>query len=322
MCAPILRSDISLDGTAASLSSGTAPSRSGQAKWIALLLLLGFLWSARLVAIKAAGLSGVPVYVTVTMAVFGIAVLFSLLAVLRGVWPPRDRLAVKFYLLSGALGFILPFTLENLAAPNLPLFVFVVVISTMPVITLILATVLGTERPAVAQHLAIGLGFCVALLIACDTARGSSSSSLSWAWVTLAFGVPILYAINTVFVAAKWPRSVDAMQVAHAQALITAAAALAGSMATGVISDLPLALQNSPAVMAIVLTEGAALLVYLKITREFGASFVSLANYVSLVFAAVLGLLFFGDHLTWLSVAAALTLVAALTLNQRKGGSR
>lgn len=283
---------------------------------IGLLVLLGFLWSARLAAIKAAGLSGVPVHVTVSMSIFGIALLFTAFALRHRSWPPVDRSAISFYLLSGAFGFILPFILENIVAPNLPVFVFVVVISTMPIITLGLAVALKAERPSLSQYVAIGLGFIVALLIAGETAHGLVAQGPSWKWIALAFGVPVLYAGNTLFVASRWPKSVGATHVAHAQAIIISLTAIAGSVATGAIDDWPLASRNVAAIAGIAVFEGLALLVYLRITRDFGATFVSLANYISMVFAAILGAVLFGDRLTWLSVGAAFVLIASLTLNQ------
>lgn len=285
---------------------------------VALLILLGFLWSARIVAIKAASLSGIPVHVTVTTSVLGIAILFSAIAFWRRSWPPCDRGSLVFYLLNGALGFVLPFTLENLVAPKLPTFVFVVIISTMPVMTLALVAATRTERLSWVQVMTIGLGFCVALLIASDTAFTGISQTIDWSWMLLAFGVPAVYAVNTVFVASHWPQSADAMHVAQAQALIISMATLLGTTMSGSITELELATKNLPAIASIALGEGIALLVYLKITRDFGASFVSFANYISMVFAAILGALFFGDRLTWLSLIAAGILVLALTLNRAK----
>lgn len=283
---------------------------------ISLLILLGFLWSARLSAIKAAGLSGVPVHVTVSLSVFGIALVFAMLAVVRRSWPPLNRETLLFYVLSGVFGFILPFFLESLVAPNLPIFVFLVIISTMPIVTLIAAILLKIERPGLMQFGAIGLGFFVALMIAWDTAHTATGAEPNWTWILIAFGVPVLYAGNSLFVASRWPKSINATQVACAQALILSIAVLLGSLATGTTADWPLAARNVPAILGIIGFEALALLVYLKITRDYGATFMSLANYIAMVFAAVLGVFLFDDHLTWLSVTAAVFLVASLSLIQ------
>ena len=285
---------------------------------IALLILLGFLWSARLAAIKAAGLSGIPVHVTISLSVLGVAILLSALAIQRGTWPPTDKSTVRFYILSGALGFILPFILENLAAPHLSVFAFMIIIATMPILTLLLSAVLKIEKPEWRQYVAIGLGFGVAILIAGDTVGNAMTQGAEWVWIVLAFGVPLLYAVNTLFIASRWPSSADAVHVAHAQALIISVAAIVGSVATGAISEWYLAELNVPAIAGIAFFEALALLVFLKTTRDYGATFVSLANYVSIVFAAILGAFLFGDRLTWLSAAAAVVLILSLSVNQSR----
>lgn len=242
--------------------------------------------------------------------------MFTAMAVVRRAWPPVHRDALFFYGLTGVFGFVLPFILESLVAPNLSLFVLLVIISTMPIITLIAATALKIERPRPAQYVAIALGFCVALLIAWDTAQAVTATGTNWLWVIIAFGIPVFYAGNSLFVASRWPKTVDAFQVACAQGLLLSCAVLLGSLVTGTTADWPLAVRNVPAMIGIIFFETFALLVYLKITRDYGATFMSLGNYVAMVFAAVLGVFLFGDQLTWLSIAAAGVLVASLSLNQ------
>ena len=284
-----------------------------------LLILLGFLWSVRLSSMKAAGLSGVPVHVVVSVAALGIALFFTVLAAARRDWPPMDRGAIGFYGLTGLLGFLVPFALEGAVAPHLPVFVFVVLISTMPLMTLVLSVMVGGERFRLIPALSVGLGFVGALIIVWDTTRAGPTSSADIWWVVAALGVPLLYAINTVFVATRWPKRCGAIHVAHAQALIVSVAAFLGSLAAGALPDWSLAARNAPAIGLIVVGEGLALLVYLRVTRDYGATYVSLGNYVAMMFAAVLGAVWFEDQLSALTIVAAILVVAAVSLHQRQG---
>lgn len=58
----------------------------------------------------------IPVYVVVGVSIFGIAIIFTAVAFMRGNWPPLSKETTVFYCLSGAFGFILAFTLETLVA--------------------------------------------------------------------------------------------------------------------------------------------------------------------------------------------------------------
>lgn len=271
----------------------------------------------RLSAIKAAGLSGIPVHVVVTFSALGIALFYSLFALLRLTWPPVDARALRFYGLSGLLGFLAPFALETAVGPHLPVFVFVVIIATMPLFTFALSALIGNETLRPGPLVAISLGFLGTVAILWDISRGTSAMDVSVSWVLIAFGVPLLYALNTVFIASRWPAHVSAVNVAQAQAFIVGATALIGSVTFGATEDWPLAIQNAPALILIVLGEGLALVVYLRITREYGATYVSFANYTSIIFAAVIGAIWFGDRLTVLTVGAACGIIASVVIYQR-----
>lgn len=289
----------------------------GTATKLALLALLGLLWAVRIAAIKAAGLSGVPVHVVVGVAALGLAVLFSARAVLRADWPPLTRGLLTFYALTGLLGFLLPFALESAVAPKLPVFVFVVVIATMPIMSFALSVAVGSEQVTTRSAFAVGTGFACAVAILWDTAQGPAGGASPW-WVAAAFGVPLLYALNTVFVASRWPARVGAVQVAHAQALVVGAAALLGTVATELTNDLVLVALDPLALGVIVMGEALALLVYLRITRDHGATWVSFANYVSMAFGAGLGAGLFGDRVGIVTVVAALGIVGSITLYNRR----
>lgn len=283
-----------------------------------LLILLGLLWSVRLSAIKAAGSSGVPIHVVVSFSALGIALFFSLVALVNRDWPPLDRATMRFYGLSGVLGFLAPFTLETAVGPHLPVFIFVVIIATMPFFTFALSTLVGRETLQWYPLFAIGLGFIGTIAILWDMSFTESSGKTSMYWVAAAFGVPLCYAVNTVFVATRWPSHASPVNVALAQASIVAAAALVGSAVSGATEDWALVSLNIPAVSLIIVGEGLALVVYLRIARDYGATFVSFANYVSIVFAAVIGVVWFGDRVSVLTIGAALTIITSVALYQRQ----
>lgn len=284
---------------------------------LGLLIFLGFLWSARLSAIKAAGLADIPLHVAVSVSVIGIALTFSIISLVRRSWPPMDRPALAFYLLSGIFGFILPFWLENLVGVRLPVFIFVVIISMMPVLTILLASILGVEKPDRRQVAAIGLGFLTAILIAIDARGANQSIEIDLTWILIGFLVPVVYAANTIFVASRWPKSPDALHVANAQAVIVGISVLIVGGATNGISEWTTAARNMPALLAIIVFEALALLVYLKLARDHGASYVAQANYISLLFAAALGFILFGETLSWLAITAAALLVFALRMGAK-----
>lgn len=237
---------------------------------------------------------------------------------MRDSWPPLSKATTLFYILSGLFGFILPLTLESLVAPHLPVFVLVVIIATMPIVTLAISAVVGHQTLSRSAVSAVLLGFVGSVFLIWDTAQLSQKGGTDMIWMAFAFGVPILYAANTVFVATKWPIAADAIQVA--QALIFSLAVLAVGLTMGRLPVWTETSLNVPAMVLIVFCEGGALMLYLKIARDLGAIYVSFANYISMLFAAIIGAYFFGDQLTWLGALSAAVIIGSVVLYQLKDG--
>jgi len=285
---------------------------------LVLLLVLGLSWALRIAAFKIAAERGVPAGIIIQFAVIGILMSLLLISLIRRRMPPRTSLAMRFYVVSGCLGFLLPFALETIVAGKIPAFVFIVIISTMPVMTLLLSFILRVERASRMKVLAVSLGFGSALLIAWDnTAIGVETVSLTW--ILLAFLVPLFYTLNTVFVASRWPSGVDAVEIATGQAAVVGAAALLAMPFSGLFVDGWVLQRAIAPVVAIVVLETAALLIYLRIVKAYGAIYVSLANYVSMFFGVLIGFFVFFEQPGWVTLFASLLLIYSLHLIRKDG---
>lgn len=285
---------------------------------LVLLLVLGLSWALRIAAFKIAAERGVPAGIIIQFAVIGILMSLLLISLIRRRMPPRTPVAMRFYVVSGCLGFLLPFALETIVAGKIPAFVFIVIISTMPVMTLLLSFILRVEHASRIKIIAVLLGFASALLIAWDnTVLGSETVSLTW--ILLAFLVPLFYTLNTVFVAARWPSGIDAVEVGTGQAAVVGAAALLAMPFSGLFVDGWVLQRAIAPVVAIVVLETAALLIYLRIVKVYGAVFVSLANYVSMFFGVLIGFFVFFEQPGWTTLFASLVLIYSLHLIRKDG---
>ncbi len=283
-----------------------------------LLALLGLAWSLRLSAIKYAAEGGLHPSVIVQISIIGIAVLFTAISASRKRAPPIHPIALRFYVLSGLLGFLIPFALESVVADHIPVFLLIVIITSVPIFTAVIAAVIRVERVTARMAAGIVVGFLSALAIAYDTVDGPDAMTSSLLWVGLAFLVPVFYAVYTVFIVSKWPAGVDAVQVVNGQALVILIAIGLALPFSGLVGELGNALDFSGSLSAIVVCEAAALLLYLRIAKRFGAIFVSQANYLSMAFGAVIGFAVFGERLGVLAVVAAFFLIGSLILTRSK----
>lgn len=281
-----------------------------------LLLALGIAWSLRITAIKLIGEDGLAPQITFQLGLFGIAAVMTVALVLRRERLPGGRHMAGFYCISGLFGLIVPFLTETMVAPQIPVFVFVVIITTMPVWTLVLVVLTGSETVGRRQVVGIVVGFVAALLIATESFAIELGGALTW--ILFAFLVPICYAGNTVFIASRWPAGISAVQVAAGQALVASAAILIASPFTNLWSNLAMTGLQSATLTAIVALEGIGLFLYLALANREGATFVAQANYVSMAFAAALGIIVFGDSVGPVGLLAAVLLVLAIRMARNR----
>ena len=64
-------------------------------------------------SVKLAALSGVPIHITVQIAIIGVCIVMLIIGYVRKALPPFRFVTVRFYILSGLIGFLLPLTLET-----------------------------------------------------------------------------------------------------------------------------------------------------------------------------------------------------------------
>ena len=281
-----------------------------------MLVVLGTVWSVRLTAIKYAFDAGLPPHLTIQIAILGIALGLSLTNIVRGTRPPLHGQAIRFYLASGLLGFICPFALEAIVAPRLPLVVLILIITTVPIWTLLIAALTRVERLTVLRLCGVVLGFGAAALVALDTAGAIGNGGVDPLWCLLAAAIPLLYAVFTVFVAARWPAGVDAVQVAQGQAIAVAIAVLVTLPFQAEWRDLAYDAKQVGSIAGVVVCEIVGLLLYLRLARDRGPTFVAMANYISICVGAALGVLVFDDPVTWITAVGAVLLVAALQMTR------
>lgn len=278
----------------------------------ALLILLGLAWSGRLTAIKFAAETGASMPQILTLSATGILAAFVVTCSLRGGWPSFRRSVVMFAGTTAILGFLAPFGLEITVAPHLPVFLLVVLIATMPLVTYGLSTALGVERLHRTRLFAVIGGLGAVILIAADSHARPESSVAHPGWIIAALAIPVLYAVNTIFLSRRWPRGEDAVGIALIQSAIVAPTLLALFFQEAVGALPSLSPETYAALLFIVLTEASALLIFLALARDHGAVFVAQGNYLSILFGAGFGVLFFGDSLGLGSIVGGAGVATAL----------
>ena len=283
----------------------------------AMLFLCGFCWGSTGPLSKLAVSTGHhPVGITFWNTVIS-AIFFTGLIVAKGSRPPLDRRHVVFFLICGFLGTALPNSLSYEAYRHLPVGVNVMILSLVPMATLLIALPLGVERLDVRRALGLVLGVAAVALISLPSASLPSPDQA--VWIILPVIVATAYAAENVFIAATRPPATGPMTVmwglsVGAFLLITPVA-----VAMGAVFDVSPLGPPEQAVIGAAVLHICAYFGYVWLIGRAGPVFASQVGYVVTATGVMLGMAIYGErHSVWVW-SALVVMMAGLALVRPKG---
>ena len=287
-----------------------------------LLLLCGAVWGGTVTLAQVAVSTGVsPLAMTVWEMFYG-TVLLSLACAVTGRWPPVRPFWLMIYVGVGAFGTVVPNLFSYWAAYHLSGGVMALILSIIPMVTLLVAVALGRDAFTPARVLGIVLGAAGVVTLAVPDLLGADQllAPGTAVFVLVALVAPFCYAGEANFVSTVVPRDADPLAIllgAFAVGLLVCAPL---ARATGVWSDAAAPWNfgdwQAPEWALIGLTVGhvVAYAMYLWVLGRAGAVFSSQVSYVVTFAGVVLSILFLGEpNSIWLWIAFAL-LMAGVTL--------
>ena len=287
------------------------------------LLALSLIWGSAFALIKIAVAEVTPLTMAAGRIALAAVVLLAVQAVvgppLRILWT-APRLWLPFLVL-GMLGNGIPFVLIGYGETRIDSGLAALLIGTMPLSTIVLAAAFGVERGLGARAWAgIALGFAGLVLLLGPATGGdwlSGDGDMIVAQLAVVLG-GASYAATAVYgrvVSLRLPVAVVAAGSMVASALVMTPLVL--------IIDQPWqASPGAPAILAIVtlglVATALASLIYFRLLRTAGPTFVSLVNYLIPALGYALGILWLGESANWREIAALALILSALTLVRRR----
>ncbi|MGF1446036.1 MAG: DMT family transporter [Pikeienuella sp.] len=291
-------------------------SRAGIA-W-AVLGLVGIGWGATGFLSKIATATGHgALMLTFWQTVIGVLCFTVAVALSKGRLPLGRRYLI-FYAVCGFLGTALPHSLGFLSIRHLPVGVQTMTLSTVPMLTLLIALPLGLERWEARRALGIALGLAAMLMIALPQSSLPEPGQVFW--LILPMLVAVSYAAENTVIATSRPADLSALQVMcglswAALAMLGPALLVAGE------TVLPERLgREEAALFATSLLHVASYLGFVWLIGQAGAVFAAQVGYVVTASGVLWGMAVFGErHSLWVWGALALvfTGLALVTPRQR-----
>ncbi len=285
--------------------------------WLPGMVALAAIWGCSFLFIAVGVRELHPAYLTLGRVATGALTLLVVLAIKREALPRSRRLWGHFLVL-GAVGAALPFTLFGYGEQRIPSLLAGIWNGTTPLIVLPVAVlVFRTERFSVQRALGVLIGFAGMLVVL----GAWQADGAGLAGQLMCFAAAACYAIaipyQKKFVAGA-PISGLALSAGFLIAA-TAELALVAPLLAGGAPPVPweLSLEVVASMLALgALGSGLAFVINLRNVRLVGASTASMVTYLIPLFAIVVGVLVLDEHLTWYQPVGALIVLTGVAVSQ------
>jgi drug/metabolite transporter (DMT)-like permease len=281
---------------------------------------MGALWGLQFAMLKLAAAGGYPDHVVLMVALLLLSLIFTGISLAVG-QPPRLSVSLMpFFVVTSLLGYVFPLLAVLFAASELSAGLLTLIACMAPVVAISLALFLRTEHVSPPRIAAVLLGVVsVAMILIPETELPNWGKSV---WILAALIVPLAYGIESVYVAARWPKGLSALQAVTGEtlvaALIVAPIVMIGS------GPWPSAFSWTNAEVAILVFVGAGVaesLIYFSLIQKTGGVFVNFGTFVSLFAGIAWGIVLFGEVHSAMTWAAVAVLAAALFIASRRSRS-
>lgn len=284
-----------------------------------LLILMGMMWGLQFAMLKLTSQGGYSEISVVMIALVLLSVAFLAISHVRGEHFRSLRGVVPFLIITAILGYVVPLFAALTAAGEISTGLLSLTGCTSPVVAVIVALLLRTERVSPRRIAAVALGVMsvAVILVPQVDAPGFGMAP----WILLALVVPISYGIESVYISRHWPKGMTAMQAVTGET-ITAAVLVFPLFLFFSGGSVPLSGGWTMAETAILVFVGAGVvesLIYFYLIRHTGGVFVNFGTFVALFAGIGWGIVLFGESHSAMVWGAVLLLVGALTLVSREG---
>jgi drug/metabolite transporter (DMT)-like permease len=282
------------------------------------LAVMGIGWGGSFSLLRLARLDGAPAIGVAFYESFGAGALLLLYMLARRAALPLDRIAFRFYLVSGFFGVGLPVCFVTWSAAYLPVGILSLAMALSPILTYSFSLPFGVERFAPVRVAGIVAGLAgIALVLLPETSLPERSMT---GFAAIAFASTVCYAIQNVYIARAAPLGLGALAMSAGTLLVGGGMLIPLMLATD--SMIPLlgawGIQQW-AVAGMILVNAVCTIIFLKVILSAGPLFGSLTAYTVTLSGILWGVLLFGERFSlWIWGAVALLFVGVGLVGMRR----
>lgn len=283
-----------------------------------ILILLGFIWGTGYSIARFAMTNGVHPFGYSFWQSLGPAVLVGLLSISKQNTPSMTTSNIRYYLVCGLAGIVIPNTSMYFAASHLPASILAMIVNIVPVAAYPMALFMGLESFNWQRMTGIFLAFCGLMLIVLPKSSLPDPAMVPWVLTTLI--TPLSFAFCSIYIARYRPTNSSSLS-------LTAGMLLASSLMLIPIVifthsfyafHFPFTTPDWIIILEILLSSVGYLL-FFQLIKIAGPVYYSLVDTIVVLTGLFWGYIIFGEHLNeWTGSAVCLILFALLLVTQQQ----
>ena len=279
---------------------------------ICLLFILSSLWALHFSLVKLVEADQNPFSILIPLLLILCILFFCILKLSNKLFKFTYK-KLLFFMIAGTFAYIIPLSVEFLVAPKIDAGILTLIVSSVPVFTLLLV---WTFR-LIKVNLRLILGTFSGLIGISLIVLGSNNNSLNL-WLVVSTIVPLSYAFNAIFMEKYWPSNLNSLQMAFGECLTSLIFILflnllvKGNLTNSIIAYVEwLFIPNFWFLTFITFLEVS---LYFFLLNRIGAVFINIGSYLVMPAGFLWGFMIFGELFTLLKFICTLLIINAVFL--------
>ena len=273
-----------------------------------LLFVLSALWALHFSLVKLVDADKNPLSILVPLLVVLTILFYFVLNFNNQLFKFTFRKSI-FFTVAGIFAYVVPLYVEFLVAPKMDSGILVLIVSSVPVFTLIIVWIFRLLD----VNLRLILGTFFGLVGISIIILGDTNKSVNY-WALLALIVPLSYSFDAIFMEKYWPNELNTFQVAFGECFASLVLLIIFNLLFDANFSEYIYWISLPSFWLLTFVTFIEISLFFYILKIRGAVFINLGSYLVMPAGFLWGFIIFGETFTLVKLVCTLLIISSIFL--------
>ena len=273
-----------------------------------LLFVLSSLWALHFSLVKLVEADNNPFSILVPLLLILCFLFFIVLKINNQTFKFTLRKSL-FFIIAGIFAYVIPLYVEFLVAPKIDAGILVLIVSSVPVFTLLIVWLFRL----LSINFKLILGTLSGIVGVSLIMFGNSNNTLN-IWVILALIVPLSYSFDAIFMEKFWPSKLNTFQVAFGECIASLILIIFLNFLLGTSIDEYTYWLKLESFWWLSIVTFIEIALFFYILKNNGAVFINLGSYLVMPAGFIWGFIIFGETFTVIKFVSTVFIIGSIFL--------